>query len=114
MPCGLLGKVKVFGFDGLPVAIKSIQDGELTATIKQDNKQMAQVIVHLLALAPLAVFFAPRWRITCVPTFARMWIVANHSLVRKLGAFHFTPSVMLGCAPRIDGAQVQREIWRSI
>jgi ABC-type sugar transport system substrate-binding protein len=43
---GLLGKVKVFGFDGLPAAFKSIKDGELTATIKQDNKQMAQVIVH--------------------------------------------------------------------
>jgi ribose transport system substrate-binding protein len=42
---GLLGKVKVFGFDGLPAAFKSIKDGELTATIKQDNKQMAQVIV---------------------------------------------------------------------
>jgi ribose transport system substrate-binding protein len=40
--------VKVFGFDGLPGAIKSIQDGELTATIKQDNKQMAQVIVRSL------------------------------------------------------------------
>ena len=43
---GLLGKVKVYGFDGLPPALKSIQDGELTATIKQDNKQMAQVIVR--------------------------------------------------------------------
>jgi ribose transport system substrate-binding protein len=45
---GLLDKVKVFGFDGLPMAVKSIQDGELTATIKQDNKQMAQVIVRSL------------------------------------------------------------------
>ncbi len=43
---GLLGKVKVYGFDGLPPALKSIKDGELTATIKQDNKQMAQVIVR--------------------------------------------------------------------
>jgi len=42
----LLGKIKVYGFDGLPPALKSIQDGELTATIKQDNKQMAQVIVR--------------------------------------------------------------------
>jgi ABC-type sugar transport system substrate-binding protein len=42
----LLGKVKVFGFDGLPAAFKSIKDGELTATVKQDNRQMAQVIVH--------------------------------------------------------------------
>ncbi len=45
---GLLGKVKVFGFDGLPAAFKSIKDGELVATIKQDNKQMAQVIVRSL------------------------------------------------------------------
>ncbi len=45
---GLLGEVKVYGFDGLPPAIKSIQDGELTATVKQDNKQMAQVIVRSL------------------------------------------------------------------
>jgi ribose transport system substrate-binding protein len=44
----LLDQVKVFGFDGLPAAFKSIKDGELTATIKQDNKQMAQVIVHSL------------------------------------------------------------------
>ena len=42
----LLGKVKVYGFDGLPPNLKSIQDGELTATIKQDNKQMAQVIMR--------------------------------------------------------------------
>ncbi len=45
---GLMGKVKVFGFDGLPSAFKSIKDGELVATIKQDNKQMAQVIVRSL------------------------------------------------------------------
>jgi len=45
---GLLGKVQVFGFDGLPAAFKSIKDGELVATIKQDNKQMAQVIVRSL------------------------------------------------------------------
>jgi ABC-type sugar transport system substrate-binding protein len=43
---GLLGKIKVYGFDGLPPALKSIKDGELTGTIKQDNKQMAQVIVR--------------------------------------------------------------------
>jgi ABC-type sugar transport system substrate-binding protein len=42
----LLDQVKVFGFDGLPAAFKSIKDGELTATVKQDNRQMAQVIVH--------------------------------------------------------------------
>jgi len=45
---GMLDKIKVYGFDGLPPAIKSIQNGELTATIKQDNKQMAQVIVRSL------------------------------------------------------------------
>ncbi len=43
---GLLDQIKVYGFDGLPPAIKSIQDGELTATVKQDNKQMAQVIMR--------------------------------------------------------------------
>lgn len=43
---GLLGQIKVYGFDGLPAAIKSIQDGELTATVSQDNRQMAQVIVR--------------------------------------------------------------------
>jgi ribose transport system substrate-binding protein len=45
---GMLDKIKVYGFDGLPPAIKSIQNGELTATIKQDNKQMAQVIMRSL------------------------------------------------------------------
>jgi ribose transport system substrate-binding protein len=45
---GLLDQIKVYGFDGLPPAIKSIQDGELTATVKQDNKQMAEVIVRSL------------------------------------------------------------------
>jgi len=44
----LMNKIKVYGFDGLPPAIKSIQNGELTATIKQDNKQMAQVIMRSL------------------------------------------------------------------
>ena len=43
---GLLGKVQVYGFDGLPPALKSVQDGELAATVKQDNRQMAQVIVR--------------------------------------------------------------------
>ena len=45
---GLMDKVKVYGFDGLPDALKSIKDGELTATIKQDNKQMARVIMNSL------------------------------------------------------------------
>ncbi len=43
---GLLDQIMVYGFDGLPAAIKSIQNGELTATVSQDNKQMAQVIVR--------------------------------------------------------------------
>jgi len=43
---GRLGEVKVYGFDGLPPAFKSIKDGELTATVKQDNKQMAHVIMN--------------------------------------------------------------------
>jgi len=45
---GLLGKVKVYGFDGLQPNLKSIKDGEQTATIKQDNKQMAQVVMRSL------------------------------------------------------------------
>ena len=45
---GLAGKVKVYGFDGIPDAIKSIQNGELTATIKQDNEKMAEVVMSNL------------------------------------------------------------------
>jgi len=45
-----LGNIKVFGFDGLPAAFKSIKDGELTATVKQDNKQMAHVIMKTTIL----------------------------------------------------------------
>ena len=45
---GLLDKIKVYGFDGLPDALKSIKDGELTATIKQDNKKMAEVTMKAL------------------------------------------------------------------
>jgi ribose transport system substrate-binding protein len=45
---GLLGKVKVYGFDGIPDALKSIKNGELTATIKQDNKKMAEVTMKAL------------------------------------------------------------------
>jgi len=47
---GLLGQINVYGFDGLPGAFKSIKDGELTATIKQDNKQMAHVIMNTTVL----------------------------------------------------------------
>lgn len=45
---GLTDEVKVYGFDGIPDAIKSIQNGELTATIKQDNKKMAEVVMNNL------------------------------------------------------------------
>jgi ribose transport system substrate-binding protein len=45
---GLLDKVKVYGFDGLPDNLKSIKAGEQTATIKQDNKQMARVSLNAL------------------------------------------------------------------
>ena len=45
---GLLDQIKVYGFDGLPDALKSIKDGELTATIKQDNKKMAEVTMKAL------------------------------------------------------------------
>jgi ribose transport system substrate-binding protein len=45
---GLLDKVKVYGFDGIPDALKSIKNGELTATIKQDNKKMAEVTMKAL------------------------------------------------------------------
>jgi len=47
---GRLGDIKVYGFDGLPAALKSIKDGELTATVKQDNKQMAHVIMKTTVL----------------------------------------------------------------
>jgi ribose transport system substrate-binding protein len=39
---GLVDKVKVVGFDALPVMLKAIQSGEGTATVKQDNVRMAQ------------------------------------------------------------------------
>ena len=42
---GLLDKVKVVGFDALPVMLKAIQAGEGAGTIKQDNVQMGKVIV---------------------------------------------------------------------
>jgi ribose transport system substrate-binding protein len=45
---GLMDTVKVYGFDGLPDALKSVKDGELTATIKQDNQQMAKVTMNAL------------------------------------------------------------------
>jgi ribose transport system substrate-binding protein len=45
---GLLDQVKVYGFDGIPDALKSIKNGELTATIKQDNEKMAEVTMKAL------------------------------------------------------------------
>ena len=45
---GLLDQVKVYGFDGIPDALKSIKSGELTATIKQDNEKMAEVTMKAL------------------------------------------------------------------
>ena len=45
---GLLDQIKVYGFDGLPDNLKSIKAGEQTATIKQDNKQMAEVSLNAL------------------------------------------------------------------
>ena len=45
---GLLDQIKVYGFDGLPDNLKSIKAGEQTATVKQDNKKMAQVSLNAL------------------------------------------------------------------
>jgi len=45
---GLEDEVKVYGFDGIPDALKSIKNGEMTATIKQDNKKMAEVVMNAL------------------------------------------------------------------
>ena len=45
---GLEDQVKVYGFDGNPAALESIKNGEMTATIKQNNKKMAEVAVDAL------------------------------------------------------------------
>jgi ABC-type sugar transport system substrate-binding protein len=45
---GLEDEVNVYGFDGIPDAIKSVLNGELTATIKQDNQKMAEVVMNNL------------------------------------------------------------------
>jgi ribose transport system substrate-binding protein len=42
---GLVDKVKVVGFDALPVMLKAIKAGEGTATVKQDNVLMGKTIV---------------------------------------------------------------------
>ena len=42
---GLVDKVKVVGFDALPVMLKAVQSGEGTATVKQDNVRMGKEIV---------------------------------------------------------------------
>ena len=44
--------------------------------------------------------FAPKWSMTPTPTFVRKWVVAKYSCVRKLGAFHFTPSEIDGSTAR--------------
>jgi len=45
---GLLGKILVVGFDGDPAALKAIKNGEMAATIKQDNVKMGRDGVQLL------------------------------------------------------------------
>jgi ribose transport system substrate-binding protein len=42
---GLVDKVKVVGFDALPVMLKAIKSGEGSATVKQDNVRMGKEIV---------------------------------------------------------------------
>ena len=42
---GLTDKIMVFGFDALPVMLKSIKAGEGTGTMKQDNVRMGTEIV---------------------------------------------------------------------
>lgn len=45
---GLLGKILVVGFDGDPAALEAIKNGEIAATIKQDNVKMGRDGVQLL------------------------------------------------------------------
>jgi len=45
---GLLDKILIVGFDGDPAAVKAIKNGEMAATIKQDNVKMGQDGVALL------------------------------------------------------------------
>lgn len=45
---GLLGKILIVGFDGDPAALKAIKNGEMAATIKQDNVKMGRDGVQLL------------------------------------------------------------------
>jgi hypothetical protein len=45
--------------------------------------------------------FAPRWRMSWTLSLERRRKVANHSVVRKLGAFHLTPSLISGLTPRM-------------
>ena len=42
---GLTAKIMVFGFDGEPVMLRAIKDGEGTGTMKQDNVRMGTEIV---------------------------------------------------------------------
>jgi len=45
---GLTGKIIIVGFDGDPANLKAIKEGEILATIKQDNVKMGQDSVSLL------------------------------------------------------------------
>lgn len=45
---GLLGKILIVGFDGDPAALEAIKNGEIAATIKQDNVKMGRDGVQLL------------------------------------------------------------------
>ena len=45
---GLMGKIIIVGFDGDPANLKAIKEGEILATIKQDNVKMGQDSVSLL------------------------------------------------------------------
>jgi len=45
---GQMGKIIIVGFDGDPANLKAIKEGEILATIKQDNVKMGQDSVSLL------------------------------------------------------------------
>ncbi|HCU21580.1 MAG TPA: hypothetical protein DF698_01555 [Candidatus Atribacteria bacterium] len=45
---GLTGKIIIVGFDGDPANLKAIKEGEILATIKQDNVKMGRDSVSLL------------------------------------------------------------------
>ena len=45
---GLTGKIIIVGFDGDPANLKAIKEGEILATIKQDNVKMGRDSISLL------------------------------------------------------------------